>query len=238
MRNYFRKTILLTRTGKNEKGFVLVAALSVLVVLSLVGLAGMNTSNVEKNIAQNINLAEKTFYGADGGTEVGIEMIEWNLSCPLGFNRAAGLSSSNPNPGTFYNIGGIQVTDPKLAYRKNINELPWDPTAIELPAGTAITQNDVPSDGARNIRIPENMANATDNAPHTNLAVWGTTSLMAGGAVLMAAGYEGKGKGAAGGGTAINYQDFSQKLGVLRSEAVIRLGWRHLVGTEGHCRPY
>lgn len=222
---------------RQEGGFVLVAAVSCLVVLSLIGLSLMNTSFIEKNIAQNINLAEKTFYGADGGTEVGIEMIEWNIACPLGFNKA-GLSSASPSPVIFYNIGGVQVADPKLAYREDYTVLPWDPTVIGLPGGTAITQNDFPSDGARNIRIPENMANATDSAPHTNIALFGQTSLSAGGSITMAAGYEGKGKGAAGGGSVINYQVFSQKLGLNNSVAVIRLGWRHLVGMEGECRPY
>jgi hypothetical protein len=82
------------------------------------------------------------------------------------------------------------------------------------------------------------MAIANDNVPHTNIVVFGQTSLSAGGSITMAAGYEGKGKGAAGGGSVINYQVFSQKLGLNNSLAVIRLGWRHLVGMEGECRPY
>ena len=237
-RDNFRTFVFyMITTQRNEKGFVLVAALTCLIVLSLLGLSLMNTSFIEKNIAQNINLAERTFYGADGGTEVGIEMIEWNIACPLGFNRS-GLSSNNPAPGTFYTIGGVQVADPLLAHREDYTELPWDPTAIGLPSGTAITANDFPSDGARSLRLPENMALPSDNAPHTNIAVFGQTSLSAGGSIVMAAGYEGKGKGAAGGGSVINYQVFSQKLDLNNSVAVIRLGWRHLVGTEGECRPY
>lgn len=244
------------RIVKNEQGFVLVAAMSALVVLSMIGIAAMNTSNVERNIAHNINIAEKTFYGSDGGTEAGIEMIEWNLSCPLGFNNLPGASANfDSDPTELYQIGGLEIADSRFAYDSDMTELPWDPTVPDLcpdenpanclPAATAITGQYVPSDGARSIRIPEDMNNPRDNPqiplpnnPHTNIAIFGATSLAAGSAVQMAAGYEGKGKSAAGGGAVINYNVFSQTFGINNAEAIIRLGWRHLVGQEGECKPY
>lgn len=232
-----KENIKILNYSKDEQGFVLVAALSCLVVLSLIGIAAMNTSNIEKNIAHNINLAEKTFYGADGGTEVGIEMIEWNLSCPLGFNQMNQANDGNPN--NFYDIGGLRVADSQFAYDEDFSGLAWDPVSAGLPAGTPITVNDFPSDNARSIVIPETMTPLqNDGAPHTNIALFGITTLGAGSAVQMAAGYEGKGKGAAGGGAVIDYGVFAQTFGILNSEAVIRLGWRHLVGSEGECRPY
>lgn len=223
---------------RNEHGFVLIAAMLSLVVLTLIGIAAMNTSFFEKTIAQNMNLAEKTFYGADGGSEVGIEMIEQNLSCPQGFT---GIGLPDNDPHQFYRIGGIQITDSRLAYREDRDGLPWDPEAVGLAAGTPISDNDFPSDNARSIRIPDNLtlpAAQMDAAPHTNLAIFGVTGLGAGSAVHMAAGYEGKGKGAAGGGAVINYEVFSQRFDILNSEAVIRLGWRHLIGSEGVCGRY
>ena len=219
-----------------EEGFVLVAALSFLVVLTLLGIAALNTAFIEKNISQNINLAEKTFYGADGGTEIGIEMIEWNVACPLGFNRA-GLTAPY-DPSVFYDIGGIRVADPKFAHREKFTELPWDPVKIGLPAGTAITVNDFPSDGARNISIPVNMVNKSDKAPHTNLAIMGVTGLAAGESVVVAGGDDGSHKNIADGGGVIRYQVFSQKVGILNSVAVIQLRWMHLLGKTGECRPY
>ncbi len=220
---------------RGEQGFVLVMALIALVVLSLIGLAAMNTSNIEKTIAQNINEAEKNFYGADGGTEAGIEILEWNLSSPLGFN---GTGIDDTNPGTFWPIGGLQISDSKFAYDQNENDLPWDPVAAGLNPGAAFDANYVASDGARSIRIPETMAIANDGAPHTNVAIYGTTTLGAGSAIQMGAGYEGKGRGAAGGGSVINYQINSRKIGFSNSQSYIRRGWQHSVGSEGNCRPF
>ncbi len=224
----------------NERGFALVAAMLALVVLTLIGLAAMNTSIFEKEISQNINLAEKTFYGADGGSEVGIQMIEQNLSCPKGFT-GTGLSDNDPYQ--FYTLGGIQITDSKFAYREDMTGLPWDanPTTTGVQTSPAIALLNVPADNARSIRIPDDMGTPDalkDANPHTNLAIFGATSLGAGSSVHMAAGYEGKGKGAAGGGTVINFDVYAQRFDILRSEAIIRLGWRHLNGTEGECGRY
>ncbi len=223
----------------NEQGFVLVAAMLALVVLTLIGLAAMNTSFFEKEIAQNINLAEKSFYGADGGSEVGIQMIEQNLGCPQGFT---GTGLTDINPSSFYNLGGIQIVDSRFAYREDMTGLPWDanPTAPGVQNLPAITAADFPSDNARSIRIPDNMtpALANDANPHTNLAIFGVTGLGGGSSVHMAAGYEGKGKGAAGGGAVINYEVFAQRFDILNSESIVRLGWLHLIGTEGECGRY
>ena len=222
----------------NENGFVLVAAMLALIVLTIIGIAAMNTSLFEKLISQNTNIAEKSFYGADGGTEVAIEMIEKNLSCPQGFT-GTGLLDTNPQQ--FYAVGGVQLTDSRFAYDEDLNGIPWDPVGAGYAVNTPITANDFPSDNARSMRIPENIAIPAaqmDNAPHTNLAVFGATSLGAGSAVHMAAGYEGKGKGSAGGGAEINFDVFSQRFEMIRTESVLRLGWRHLVGSEGECVQY
>jgi hypothetical protein len=234
-----------------EGGFILVAALSCLMVLSFIGIAAMNTSNVERQIAHNINLAEKTFYRTDGATEAGIEMIEWNISCPLGFS-GRGINSNDPNQ--FYQVRGVEVADHRFAHREDAYGLPWDWAHPSLaPLGlTADPRNTgdptalnafmdayVPSDAARSLRMDSEFGvPAGDNVPHTNLAIFGGTSFGAGGSIQMAAGYEGKGKGAAGGGSVINYQIWSQTFGLNNAQSVIRLGWRHLIGTEGECRPY
>ena len=71
--------------------------------------------------------------------------------------------------------------------------------------------------------------------PHTNLTVGGVTTLAAGGAIQMAAGYEGKGKGAPSGGAHIVYDIFSEHLGRFNSKALVLLQWRHVIGQEGAC---
>ena len=65
----------------NEKGFVMVVALMILVILSLIGIAGLDTSMFEEQIAGNDWSAKRTFYKSDGGTELGSELLEYNFSC-------------------------------------------------------------------------------------------------------------------------------------------------------------
>jgi hypothetical protein len=71
--------------------------------------------------------------------------------------------------------------------------------------------------------------------PHTNLTVGGETELSAGGAIQMAAGYEGRGKGAPSGGAHIVYDIFSEHLGRFNSKSLVRMQWRHVIGQEGAC---
>lgn len=62
----------------------------------------------------------------------------------------------------------------------------------------------------------------------TRLRVGGVGGLAAGGAVQMAAGYEGVGKGAAGGGSWVLYNVRSRHEGVNNSQQQIRGQWRHV----------
>lgn len=227
------------KTLSNETGFVLVAALSCLAVLSIIGIAAMNTSNTEKQIAQNINLAERTFYGADGATEIGIEMIEWNINCPLGFKDAPNAGLNDPD--NAFQIRGVEVYDHALAFDETEQDIPWDPThaLVGGATGDPVDMAFVPSDAARSMRIPSSFAIPLanrDNAPHINVAIFGITSNTAGGSIQQAAGYEGLGKGS--GGQVVDFQIWTQNIEINNAEAVIRLGWQHLITTTGDCRPY
>ncbi len=83
--------------------------------------------------------------------------------------------------------------------------------------------------------IEAGVLGAVAGDPQTNLYIWGQTEMAPGGSLVMAAGYEGKGKSAAGGGVYILYDIFSQHLGLSDSESIIHFGWRHLVGNESSC---
>jgi len=91
---------------------------------------------------------------------------------------------------------------------------------------------DTPSDTNRDFYFPSGY-NPGD--PHTNITVGGNTALSTGGAIQMAAGYEGKGKGAGVGGAHIAYDIVSGHDGAFNSRAVVRLQWRHSIGQEGPC---
>lgn len=205
-----KKTIL----SNNESGFVLVTAMIFLVILTLLGVFATNTTVLETQIAGNDRLAKLAFYNSDGGVQAGIELIEQNISCPTGF--------SNTDP-----IDGIDIYSKDLAYKQNITEI--------YGATSTTIENDLPSDTIRAARIVNDPTNRTDTAPHVNIALWGVTRLLDGTAIQMAAGYEGKGKSAAGGGSVIDYELHSQYVGVNQTETKIAAQWLHMVGNEGIC---
>ena len=74
-----------------EDGSVTVLAVILLVLLTLLGIAVITTSSIEVQIAGNDDRHKKALYEADGGTEVGFEMLEQNIACPNGFNFVGSL---------------------------------------------------------------------------------------------------------------------------------------------------
>jgi hypothetical protein len=218
--NHFSQQFYFPR--EKGSGFILIVSLVVLMLLTIIGISATRFTSVELQIAGNDKVHKSTFYQADGGSEVGILMVEENVSCPTGFNAPV---LSNNDPGTFLNLQGVQVADSNFAYDEGFGDIPGSPASIA----------DLPSDTARSIRIPFDMASATDASPHTNIAIFGDTQLAAGSAIQMAAGYDGKGKGAGASGAFIAYDIHSQHLGVQSSETVLRVEWKHLIGQEGIC---
>ncbi len=206
---------------RDESGFVLVLALLMLVMLSLLGIYATTTSVFELRVAGNDRASKRTFYKADGGLQIGIEMVEQNLSCANGFS-SSGFSGGKKA------IAGIDIYDAKLAYAEDIED-------IEGASSTTV-EDDIPSDTIRSMSIPDDPANRVDTLPHTNIAVFGVTELQPGSALQMVAGYEGLGKSAAQGGSVIAMDVHSQQVDTNNSRARLMLKWRHTVGQEGACR--
>lgn len=67
---------MIRKTIKNERGFVLITSLLMLVVLMIIGIAATNTTTIELQISGNDKAAKQTFYQADGGSQVGAELVE------------------------------------------------------------------------------------------------------------------------------------------------------------------
>ena len=189
----------------NSNGGVTIAALLILAVLTIIGISSISTSNIEVQIATNDKVHKMAFYAADGGTELGTELLELNIAC------ASGFATDN-----------LPVTDDITVVDRDF----WMQADAPKAGGHVIP---FPSDTERDVLI--NNAAGTN----TNLSIFGVTALGIGGAIEMAAGYEGKGKGAAGGGVSLLYQIFSQHLGLADSESVVAIEWRHNIGTEGTC---
>ncbi len=181
----------------NETGSALMIAMLILMLLTIIGVAATRTTQTELQISANEKWYTINFYGADGGTEAGTELLEQNIF-------SAGFDDSGDGNFIRGNISG-----PSLNFYMN-------PNPPDL----------MPGDANRDAFMPRVIP---ANAPYTNLRVGGNPSLSQGSAIQMAAGYEGKGKGSAGGGSFITYDICSQRIDSTDSEAAIRIQWRHLL---------
>lgn len=99
---------------------------------------------------------------------------------------------------------------------KIVNKAFWMNDGLDSDASV-----DSPSAANRDVELPLDRG-------ITRLRIGGEGGLAAGGAIQMAAGYEGLGKGAAGGGSWIIYNVRSRHEGVNNSQQQIRGQWRHV----------
>jgi hypothetical protein len=226
----------------NEEGFVLVTGLMILLILTLLGLAATTNTTIELQIAGNDRLHKQTLYQAEGGAIMGTEILEQNFNCSTGFTKNSG-SAGGVN---WVNVEGTirafeRLTDRDTDNPGEMNSIAFwrnvDLNPVESPASFYIgdiTEADVAYPIAN--LDPNGDGNPADDLPDTGyLYIAGETTMLPGGALQMAAGYEGKGKGAGGGGVAKIMDIYSQYKGALNSESIILFGWRHLVGSEGDC---
>jgi hypothetical protein len=140
------------------------------------------------------------------------ELLEQNIACPTGF------SAGNLTRG-----GLIQV----------VNRGFWRNMAV--PATTPSNVNrDFFFSPDPTVLLPTNFAGPD---PVINVRVAGNTQFSTGSALQVAAGYEGKGKSTAAGGAFLVYDQYTQHIGRFRTQSIVRVQWRHVIGTEGTCNP-
>jgi hypothetical protein len=96
----------------NERGSTLLISLLILLLLTVIGIAATNTSTIEILISGNDKLHKMAFHQADGGTEVGIELVEQSWA-------SAGFDSSPVGD------GNVSV-ELNLYMNENPGEPPFD----------------------------------------------------------------------------------------------------------------
>jgi hypothetical protein len=204
-------------TLQNEEGFVLVTALLIMVVLTIIGIAATTNTSIELQIAGNDKVRKTTFYQADAGGILGSEILEQSFSCPVGFAKTSTVDTVD--------VADLDGTVVRVYDRDN-NLTLWQNEKFEDLTGIGdISMADV--------AYP--VANIASGVDVGYIYYGGSTQMLPGGALQMAAGYEGKGKSAGQGGTAKIFDLYSQFRGLINSETIIMFGWRHLVGSEGDC---
>jgi len=197
----------LKNISKKNDGYVLVVALLVMAILSLLGIAGMNTSIFETQVAGNDWNAKRTFYKADSGVSLGSELIEQNLNlgCLSGF-------TNNKITSTIY------AKNKKMWNRSPFDEEVTPRSICSYDDSDALYQWD------GELPVPE------DDIGFLYYA--GSTEILPGGSLQMAAGYEGMGKSSAQGGVAKIYDIYSRFEGLKNSQSIVQISWRHVIGTE------
>jgi hypothetical protein len=227
----------------DETGALSVIVIMILALLTIVGLATINTTTTEVQIAANEQFHKTAFYAAEGGAASGIEIVEQNICCPAGFT-ATGTAVTDYN--YYYSGALIQATGeavnvarigdmeikaisaglPELTMWRNDYEDVFDPANVNDPPSPSLANRDV--------YFPQ--ANGSDSP--TNLRIGGKVELSTGAALQISAGYEGKGKGAAGGGGILLYairSKHERAMGRGRGISETILDWRHLIGQEDIC---
>lgn len=174
---------MLNKTLHNEKGFVLVTSLMMLVVLMIIGIAATNTTTVELQISGNDKAAKQTFYQADGGADVGVSILEENI-IESGFDSTGGYHGVDLTNTTLYMNSAFSGVDASMIRSGETTEFRF-------------------------------LGGATQSTP--------------GSGAQMAAGYEGKGKSAASGGSFKVYDVQSRHFGPNNSEAAVRVQWRRML---------
>ena len=222
------------KIAQNEDGFVLVASLVTLGLLVIIGISATTTTNIEIQIAGNEKAYNMAFYQADGGNELGIEILEQNIFCPTGFHDTDDADSTDGE----MIIGGassdefnmlVQTLD--FSYNERENTVYEPLTEGELAAIAAADLIDA--------QIPDMVIPADYDpnvgGPHTIISFAGITSPGKGSALNIAAGYEGPGKGIGQYGSYSYYDVTARHIGGGNSESVVHQQWVHAIGQEGDC---
>jgi hypothetical protein len=214
------------------RGFALVTVMFAMMIMMFLGAAAMFLSSTEIEIAGVEKIYKDTFYNADGGTNLAAEVLEQNANCGVGFSGNINANVDSLIAGTVYVEGGSEasknVADGLGSRNFVYNLLVTTPSDANRDFSFPVTYDPVANPGGYH-------PVSNPRALHTNVTVGGDAVYGEGTAISMTAGYEGRGKGAAAGGARVNYGVMAQRRGLLNSNAVLWMGWRHVVGTEGPC---
>lgn len=204
-----------TRPG--EAGYVLVASLVTLLLLTVLGIWASRTTSVELATARNEQIHQETFYQADAGAHLAERLIYHNMLCgnegfdsgnvPVSMKFEGGGRDGSPY--IFWNDRKIRKQE-EDDYNPATDE-PWD---NKNSANYTFQYFPDPDDKGKLDR------------PHTNVLLGHEIEFKSGQGLLQSSGYEGFGSGAANVGYYTRYRIRSQHIGRLDSEYEVEVEWR------------
>lgn len=201
---------------REEGGFVLVRALVILVVLVVVGISATTSTIFELQTSGADRTYRETFYRADAGTELGIQLTFENAVCET---AASGFTDHGYGTDGVKIGDNIVVSDAHFAAKKGTtgNASDTDRQIVYFTDSGLVLPDYSTYSGS----------SSTYNAlEHTNLKIGGKTGPSVGAGLQMDQGYEGLGGGTPGGGAHKIYTVNSQHVGKSNSETVIEVLWR------------
>lgn len=188
-------------TVVNRDGFVLVAALIFLVILTVMGMSASSSMQVEMMISKNDRLAKEVFYGAEGGLDIGIEMAAENLACAGGFSTNRTVNGLDTKV-----ISGAEVVDLDFVWEdppEDINSLNLDDNNSDL-----------------DIVIPRLNPDGTSQTVHANIVVRGEYIPADGSSIVILASYDENGGSLASTGV-YEFTVLSQQFGLDDSSSLL-----------------
>ncbi|MCI5130407.1 MAG: hypothetical protein D3904_02520 [Candidatus Electrothrix sp. EH2] len=219
------------RTTENEEGFVLVAALLILLVLTLMGIAVNRNTETEWKIAMNDRIHKETFYNADATTELVTEVLVQSIAC-FGFDEVDETDDVEEGVRITGAPGhDLYIEENALGFWRNYNT-----EGVPIPS-------DADNDGSpdRHMVYPAVFPDGnfdrdkTNAQPHANIYIGGNTKWVGGEATQQSDGYRGKGKGLGAGGISLIYDINVQQVGRENTESTICVQYKHRPGSEGEC---
>jgi hypothetical protein len=210
--------------SRNDEGFVLIAALLILLVLTVMGIAVNRNTMTEWRIAMNDRHHKVAFYSADAATELGAEILEQSIAC-LGLGDDGVVLAG---------VGGLDVYVEvgKGGFWRNYAD-----DKVDVPRDDNATGDD-----GRDMVFPavivdgEYDAAKTNAQPHANIIMRGNTQLTKGSAIQMAEGYTGgSGTGLGSGGASLLYDIKVYQVGENNAAAAVCTKYMHTLGAEGAC---
>lgn len=174
------------RIIKNEQGMALVICLMIMVVMALIATGVTTNSTVEIKISGNQRNKAVSFNNADVGTGITPEIIEQNLDAVSWESSDSGWNATHtPQAYLFLTAdnNGDGTNDMSIFVNEDPKYNPAHKIAFSTLTSTPLTGE---------IEITGDASSSVDLSK--------TGGLAAGNAMQMAAGYEGLGKGAGGGG--------------------------------------
>ena len=127
----------------NQNGSVIVVALMMMVLLTILGLAAVNTSSTEQHLAINTLLYERAFYATDAG----FEHAKGVLKVPYTEQNQSNIALGNPGSWSFVLDGGGVI--PGLAAAWDCAPLDMDGNCGggdgvgDFEGGVALVQSDL-----------------------------------------------------------------------------------------------